>query len=180
MTASLEKQRDSVRRQTRSAKPADPSFYTVAWPMAPALAQTAAGFEPDCDPLPPAQIDEFVRKSAARDGFTPDLLRAIIGRESGFRPCAVSAKGAQGLMQLMPETAGALGVRDPFDPGENISAGARYLRQLLDRYGGDLTLALGAYNAGPARIDWFGGLPPFSETRNYVSSIIDRLDGRLR
>jgi soluble lytic murein transglycosylase-like protein len=112
---------------------------------------------------------------ARREGFTPDLLRAVIDRESGFRPCAVSAKGALGLMQLMPETAAELGVADPFDPQENIAGGARFLSQLLEKYKGDITLALGAYNAGPARVDGYQGLPPIPETLNYVADILKKL-----
>ena len=98
------------------------------------------------------------------------LLRAVIERESAFRPCAVSAKGAQGLMQLTPETAEQLAVQDVLDPNENIEAGAKYLKQLLDKYKGDLKLALGAYNSGPAP-----GRPTRRQARDYVDSILKRI-----
>lgn len=105
----------------------------------------------------------------------PALLRAVIGQESGFRPCAVSRAGAQGLMQLMPGTAAGLNVSNPFDPQENVFAGSKFLRLLLDRYNGDLPKALGAYNAGPARVDAVGGIPPIAETQNYVNSIMRKI-----
>jgi soluble lytic murein transglycosylase-like protein len=96
----------------------------------------------------------------------------MIGQESAFRPCAVSAKGAEGLMQLMPETAAELGVADPFDPRQNLDGGARFLKQLLDKYKGDLPQALGAYNAGPKTVDESGGVPDLQETREYVDAIL--------
>jgi soluble lytic murein transglycosylase-like protein len=107
--------------------------------------------------------------------FNPKLLRAVMERESGFHPCAVSPKGAKGLMQLMPDTAAQLGVKDPFDPKENVDAGAHYLKQMLDRYKGDLSQALGAYNAGPAAVDQAGGVPDIPETLDYVKSILQKL-----
>jgi soluble lytic murein transglycosylase-like protein len=92
-----------------------------------------------------------------------------------LRPCAISAKGAQGLMQLMPDTAQQLAVLDVFDPKENIEAGAKYLKQLIDKYKGDLKLALGAYNAGPTTVDQAGGIPDIQETKDYVEAILKRL-----
>jgi soluble lytic murein transglycosylase-like protein len=103
------------------------------------------------------------------------LLRAVIRRESAFQPCAVSRSGAMGLMQLMPGTAFDLGVENPFDAEQNIDGGSRLLKSLLDRYGGDLSLALGAYNAGPARVDAIKAIPPIKETQDYVKHILDRL-----
>jgi|YNPNPStandDraft_1061719.scaffolds.fasta_scaffold04739_7 soluble lytic murein transglycosylase-like protein len=172
MEAALEKQRASVRAQIEAAGGEGASFFLTSWsdPLPPA----AVPAEP-CEPVPPEQIGPLVEQIAQREGLTPDLLRAVIEKESSRLPCAVSPKGAQGLMQLMPETARQLGVRDPFDPAENVSAGARLLRGLLSRYGGDLALALGAYNAGPAYIDAFGTLPPFRETLDYVSGILGTL-----
>jgi soluble lytic murein transglycosylase-like protein len=128
-----------------------------------------------CDPLPKEHAARLIRETAAREGLTPDLLRAVIGQESSFRPCAVSPKGAMGLMQLMPATARQLGVRDPFDAKENVEAGSRLLKQLLERYGDSVPLALGAYNAGPGQVDRYGGLPPFTETVDYVTGIMERL-----
>jgi len=130
-----------------------------------------------CEPIPEDQLGPLVEQIAEREGLTPDLLRAVIEKESSRLPCAVSPKGAQGLMQLMPATAMELGVGDPFNPVENVSAGARLLRRLLSRYGGDLALALGAYNAGPAYIDAFGQLPPIRETLQYVGTILGQLTG---
>lgn len=174
----LEKQRAAVRTQLRTAHPAD-SFFTVPWTFAPTpVAMPAQG--PDCDPVPADEIAALVGEIAQREGLTPDLLRALIEKESAYLPCAVSRKGAQGLMQLMPATAADLGVTDPFDPEENLSAGAKFLRQLLDRYGGNLVLALGAYNAGPRRVDTLGRLPLFPETVNYVADILGKLGAGQR
>jgi soluble lytic murein transglycosylase-like protein len=114
----------------------------------------------------------MVREISSREGLTPDLLRAVIFKESRFLPCAVSPRGAMGLMQLMPATARDFGVSDPFDPEQNVGAGARLLKQLMDRYGGNTTLALGAYNAGASRVDLYKGLPPFPETIGYVGDIL--------
>jgi soluble lytic murein transglycosylase-like protein len=100
------------------------------------------------------------------------LLNSVIRAESGFNPHAVSRKGAQGLMQLMPETASKLGVPNAFDPGANVDGGTRYLRELLERYNFDLVKALAAYNAGPKRVEQYGGVPPYYETRAYVASIV--------
>ena len=125
--------------------------------------------------FPSPELDAYIEKIAQREGFTPDLLRAVIAKESSFHPCAISSKGAQGLMQLMPGTAAELGVAHPFNPEENIDAGARYLGELISRYKGDLSQALGAYNAGPAKVDTYGGLPPIPETMNYVSGILEKL-----
>jgi soluble lytic murein transglycosylase-like protein len=96
----------------------------------------------------------------------------VIKQESGFRPCAVSPVGAQGLMQLMPDTADQLRVADAFDPAQNVNGGAAYLKQLLTKYKGDIKLTLGAYNAGPKRTDDAGGVPNIPETQNYVASIL--------
>jgi len=117
----------------------------------------------------------IISQAAERHGLDPDLLRAVIVQESGGRPEAVSSKGARGLMQLMDETSRDLGVRDPHDPEESIFAGARYLRGLLDRWGGDLSKALAAYNAGPGAVEKYGGVPPYRETQRYVRSILARL-----
>jgi len=102
----------------------------------------------------------------------PDLIRSVIKAESGFNPRAVSPKGAQGLMQLMPATANQLGVKDAFAPGENIEGGTRYLRDLLVLYNNDMAKALAAYNAGPQRVAQYNGVPPYRETHAYVARVI--------
>ena len=117
------------------------------------------------------ETESLIGSAAAHEALPAELLRAVIKRESGFKPCAVSNMGAQGLMQLMPATAVDLHVTNPFDPRENIRGGAAYLKQLVNRYGGDLKKALGAYNAGMARVDSFGGIPDLMETQNYVANI---------
>ena len=109
-----------------------------------------------------------------RHGLDPLLLKSLIAEESNFDPQAVSPKGAAGLMQLMPGTAAELRVEDVFDPRQNVEAGALYLRSLLRRYGGDLALALAAYNAGPEKVDQYRGIPPYPETLRYVRRVITR------
>ncbi len=119
--------------------------------------------------------DALIEKHAAAYAVSPDLVRAVIQVESGFNPRAVSPKGALGLMQLMPSTAIEMGVRDPFDPDENIRGGVAYLRQLLNRYPGDEQLALAAYNAGPEAVQRYGyQVPPYRETQRYVSRVTGR------
>ena len=108
-------------------------------------------------------------------GVDPALVREVARQESGFRPCVVSPKGAEGLMQLMPATQAQFQVRDPFQAEESLAAGAKLLKQLLDRYNGDLSLALSAYNAGSGRVDKAGGIPEIPETKNYVAEILGRL-----
>jgi soluble lytic murein transglycosylase-like protein len=127
---------------------------------------------PDCEPMDDNQVSPLIEDAAKQHSLDPKLLRAVIGQESAFRPCAVSAKGAQGLMQLMPETAAEMGVANPLDPKQNLDAGARFLKQLLEKYKGDLPQALGAYNAGPKTVDESGGVPDLHETREYVDAIL--------
>jgi soluble lytic murein transglycosylase-like protein len=128
----------------------------------------AAGF-----PLrPKADLSEVVNEASDRYRLDPDLVNSVIKAESGFNVRAVSPKGARGLMQLMPGTAAQLGVPDTFDPQANVEGGARYLRELLERYNFDLVKALAAYNAGPQRVEQFGGVPPFHETRAYVAKVV--------
>jgi hypothetical protein len=116
--------------------------------------------------------DGLIRRAAARHELDPALVGAVVKQESGFRSTAVSSAGAMGLMQLMPDTARELGVADPFDASQNIEGGTRLLRTLLDRYGGRVDYALAAYNAGPAAVDRYGGVPPFAETKAYVRDVM--------
>jgi soluble lytic murein transglycosylase len=113
-----------------------------------------------------------IREISQRYGVSPILVRAIVRAESGFAPGAVSAKGAGGLMQLMPQTAAALGVVDRFDPRQNITGGVRHLRYLLDRYQGSVPMALAAYNAGAGPVDAHRGIPPYPETQQYVRRVM--------
>jgi Transglycosylase SLT domain/Domain of unknown function (DUF4124) len=124
-------------------------------------------------PLPDlAPYAREIREAAARYGVEEGLIKAVIRVESGFNSRAVSPKGARGLMQLMPGTASMLGVRDSFDPRQNIDGGVRHLRGLIDRFGSDLKLALAAYNAGEQAVMNHGGIPPYRETRDYVTRIL--------
>jgi soluble lytic murein transglycosylase-like protein len=120
--------------------------------------------------------DDLIDEAAEKHELDADLIHAVIQTESEFNPRAESPVGAQGLMQLMPALQQELGVEDPFDPRENIMAGAQYLKKLLDRHDGDVALALASYNAGPANVTRYKGIPPFKETRNYVKKIKALLD----
>lgn len=122
-----------------------------------------------------SRLDALVKHYAERFALKQSLLMAVIKVESNFDPLVVSRKGAQGLMQLMPETAREVGVRNPFDPSESIFGGAMYLRKMLDTFE-HLDLALAAYNAGPGTVRQFGGIPPYEETQNYVKRVRHYMD----
>ena len=114
----------------------------------------------------------LISRSAARHGLDPALVSAVIMQESGGNPQAVSPAGARGLMQLMPSTADSLGIADCFDPEQNVEGGTRYLRRMLEQFGGDEKLALAAYNAGPGAVSRYGGTPPYRETRAYIQRVL--------
>jgi soluble lytic murein transglycosylase-like protein len=145
----------------------------------PAATASVPAPPPTAPALPPApatsgrvDVSEVVSAASGRYRLDPDLVNSVIRAESGFKVHAISPKGAQGLMQLMPGTASKLGVPNAFDPEANVDGGTRYLRELLERYNFDLIKALAAYNAGPHRVEQYGGVPPYRETRLYVASIV--------
>ncbi|MGA3017469.1 MAG: transglycosylase SLT domain-containing protein [Bryobacteraceae bacterium] len=177
MRAAIQKQRAAARQQARSA-----GAWLLPWSDDPPIAGSdEPAIRSPSPPLAPGDlIDEavaapLIETAAKANEIQIPLLHAVIEQESAFHPCAVSSKGAQGLMQLMPDTAGSLGVKDPFDPQQSIDAGARYLKQLLDKYKGDLKLSLAAYNAGPATVDAAGAIPDIPETRDYVDAILKKI-----
>ncbi len=174
MEAAVARQRASVERQMKSVRARYPEVFEPS-DLRPSSSIDIPDPPADCKPMSPPELSSLITETAARDGLTPDLLRAVIHKESAFNPCAVSRAGARGLMQLMPSTIQQFKVEDPFDPKENVAAGSKLLKQLLTRYGGDLSLALGAYNAGPGRVDAAKGIPLIPETIDYVSTILDKL-----
>ena len=125
-------------------------------------------------------LDAIFEAASRKYNISVDLLKAVARAESNFRPDATSRCGAMGVMQLMPGTAKALGVTDAYDPEQNIMGGADYLRQMLDKFNGDVSLALAAYNAGPGAVTKYGGIPPYNETQNYVKIVLGYLgDGEV-
>lgn len=166
MAGSLAAQRRSVQGQL-AGMPSRPFFRQPAL----SLPSTPS----PCPPLAASELGPLVDQAAEQENLDPELLLSVIRQESAARPCAVSSKGAMGLMQLMPATALQLGVADAFNPKENVNAGARLLKQLLQSYGGDLPLALGAFNAGPGKVNQAGGVPDYPETVDYVQKVLSFL-----
>ena len=165
MQRSLAQQRKSIETQVRAAGAAPGiSYKEVPWTP------------PDCDPLSQPELNLMIGEASAKNGVSPVLVREVARQESGFKPCAVSSKGAEGIMQLMPATQSQFAVANPFNAKENLDAGTKLLKQLLDRYGGDLTKALSAYNAGAGTVDKSGAIPDIPETKNYVLSILQELN----
>jgi soluble lytic murein transglycosylase-like protein len=173
MAPSLSRQKEAIQAQVKASREAASAFFTAPWALPSSVQplETVAA----CDPLPGGALEPVIVSAAQSSGVAADLLRAVIHRESAGQPCAISPKGALGLMQLMPDTAAQLSLLHPFDPAENVRAGSTYLKSLLDRYGGDLKLALAAYNAGPSRVDAAGGIPAIPETQQYVSAILESM-----
>ncbi len=167
---SIAAQQQAVERQRAVAGPA-PNSLIYQPPLAAAQATNAF----DCQPVPAMILENVIHNAAKTYDVEPDLIHAVIRQESKGYPCAVSDKGAVGLMQLMPDTAAEMGAAEPFDVIQNVSAGTRLLAELMRRYQGDLNRVLGAYNAGPAAVDRSSGIPKFPETINYVRSVLDQL-----
>ena len=167
--AQLYSWKDANGRLIISDRPQDPSARTYA------VAYVGTGYgvaRPAAGTRRATEFDDLIVEHATRHSLQPDFVRAVIQAESAFNPRARSAKGAMGLMQLMPSTAAEYRVVNAYDPAENIRAGVAYLKSLLTRFGDDVSLALAAYNAGPKAVEKYGNaVPPYKETRNYVSKI---------
>jgi len=168
------------------AQPAPSSPMMTNAPMVPAssapakVQQASAAAQAPAIPPTRANIDQLVREAASKHQLDPDFVASVIKAESDFNPHAVSPKGARGLMQLMPQTATQLGVKDAFDPQANVEAGTAHLSDLLDQYHNDPIKALAAYNAGAHRVQQYHGVPPYRETRAYVAKIVRDFNARKR
>ena len=171
LQSAMAKQRAAIAIQRLAMKQQRDS--AVPWMLATPRNEPAA--EEDCDPIADPELTPLIDSAAQQHQVEPKLLRGVIEQESGFHACAISAKGAKGLMQLMPATIEQFKVDDVFDPKQNIEAGATYLRQLLDKYKDDMKLALAAYNSGPTTVDSAGGIPDIKETRDYVEGVIKKM-----
>jgi soluble lytic murein transglycosylase-like protein len=171
-----------VPQQAPAAVTSTPASSTPSF--ADALSQASTPAATADSAVPTSSVDtessaaapyaDEINAAATRNGVDPLLLQSLIQQESGFDPNATSSSGAQGLTQLMPQTAASLGVTNPYDPAQSIDAGARYLRTDLDRFGGNTSLALAAYNAGAGAVQQYGGVPPYAETQNYVQQVLGR------
>jgi soluble lytic murein transglycosylase-like protein len=173
--SALEQQLEAAKLQREAAHPRSPAgqFFQTAWlheENPPLAAQTG-----DCAKIPDDELQALISRIPL-EGVSSTLVRAIVDQESAGKPCAVSSKGAMGLMQIMPDLASDMKVADPFDPEQNLRAGIKYLVQLTSRYRGDLPRILAAYNAGPARVDSLKPIPEIPETQDYVRSILGKLD----
>ena len=172
MKAAADKQRAAIALQVEAAKKQAQLAGMHLQPWAPLPIPAAA---PECDPVEDAVITPIIEGAAKSHDLQPALVRAVMEQESAMKSCAVSPMGAEGLMQLMPETCSQLGVTDPFDMKQSVEAGAKYLKTLIDQFKGDLRVALGAYNAGPAAATQAGGIPDIPETRDYVDAIMKKI-----
>jgi soluble lytic murein transglycosylase-like protein len=165
MEPSLAKQRASVRAQLEAV-----ATHTTSWSIPMTMPEPAG-----CEPVSQPELARMIDDIAPRENVSPAVVREVARQESAFHPCAISSKGAMGLMQLMPATQIQFQVKNPFSPKESLEAGSKLLRDLLDRYHGDLSLALSAYNAGAQTVDKAGAVPEIPETKNYVFGILNRL-----
>lgn len=160
---------------TAALTPATSNINTIETPLSVATAFNSPVLPPlslfKSNSRANGNLDEIINQAAQQYGVPAKLIQAVIQHESNFNAGALSKTGAAGLMQLMPQTARSLGVSDPFDAKQNILAGTKYLKQMLDKYDGNVSIALAAYNAGPGNVDKYGGIPPFKETVNYVKNI---------
>jgi soluble lytic murein transglycosylase-like protein len=162
---------DQIERFEKDQSPA--VVPAVAVTVAPAALPAAVPSRlAKTQPLKPQELKDVINSISDQHNLDPDFISSVIHAESGFNQHAVSPKGAQGLMQLMPGTASKLGVSNSFDPRANVEGGTRYLTELLERYNFDVIKALAAYNAGPGRVQQYGGVPPYYETRAYVARIV--------
>jgi soluble lytic murein transglycosylase-like protein len=161
----------AVRSRIDEIQSGPTSWATFDGMVAAALRRPNAGPAPDSARVPRSEIDRLVKINSLQYNVDPKLIESIIAKESGFDSNATSTVGALGLMQLMPETAAGLGVSDAYDAAQNIRAGTRYIRKLLDRFG-SIELAVAGYNAGPDAVRKYGGVPPYAETQSYVRSVL--------
>ncbi|MCC7342619.1 MAG: lytic transglycosylase domain-containing protein [Bryobacterales bacterium] len=179
--SALARQASSIQKQIGRTRGSG-TFFISSWftdaPPASSFAPAstlAANAPEDCEPLDAAIAEAYIRDSAKREGVSSDLIREVVRKESGFRPCAVSPKGAMGMMQLTAATAASLGIDDPYDPRQNIDGGVRLMKRLLEKYKGRPDLALAAYNAGEGAVNAHQGVPAYDETQEYVSTIMKRV-----
>lgn len=166
------KQDNGVRVFT-DRKPENAAYIEISKYGRPTATKSCSGLTPQALEARANSYGELISRHAAQHGVKPGLVRAVMRVESCYDRRAVSRVGARGLMQLMPGTASMLGVRDSFDADQNIGGGVRYLRMMLERFGQKTDLALAAYNAGPEAVAKHGGIPPFTETRNYVKKVLE-------
>lgn len=159
--------------QVPAAAPGVPSFASYVSQAMNEPAQPAPSAPAGPAMVPPAQLERLIKVNGDAAGVDPALIKAIIANESAFDPQATSKTGAQGLMQLEPETAAGVGVTDAYDPAQNIFGGTRYIKGLLERFHGDVRLAVAAYNAGPGAVAKYGDVPPYAETQNYVQNVLE-------